>query len=42
LLTKPNTEAVALNVTAVNATASTFITVWPTGATQPVVSNLTR
>jgi hypothetical protein len=40
LLTKPNTAAVALNVTAVNATASTFITVWPNGVTRPVASNL--
>jgi hypothetical protein len=32
--------AVVLNVTAVNATATTFITVWPHGGTLPLVSNL--
>jgi hypothetical protein len=33
-------EAVVLNVTATNATAASYVTVWPTGASQPVVSNL--
>lgn len=32
--------AVLMNVTAVNATSATYITVWPAGATRPVVSNL--
>jgi hypothetical protein len=35
-----NTEALALNVTAVNPTANTFVTVWPSGQTRPGVSNL--
>lgn len=30
----------ALNVTAVSPTASTFLTVWPAGAAQPLASNL--
>jgi hypothetical protein len=33
-------SAVVLNVTAVNATATTFITAWPTGVAQPNASNL--
>ena len=33
-------DAVVLNVTAVNQTLSTFITVWPTGITRPGTSNL--
>ena len=32
--------AVALNVTAVGATAPTFVTVWPRGAVRPVASSL--
>lgn len=32
--------AVALNVTATNSTASTYLTVWPTGAARPTASNL--
>ena len=32
--------AVVLNVTAVNATQGTFVTVWPHGGTAPTVSNL--
>lgn len=32
--------AVVLNVTAANTSASSFLTVWPKGATQPTVSNL--
>ena len=32
--------ALSLNVTALNATAPTFVTVFPTDATQPVTSNL--
>ena len=32
--------AVALNVTATNPTASSFLTVWPTGAPRPLASNL--
>ena len=32
--------AVVLNVTATNATAYSYITVWPTGAPQPVASNI--
>lgn len=35
-----NAKAVAINVTAVDATSSTYITVWPYGASQPVASNL--
>jgi hypothetical protein len=31
---------VSLNVTAVDATAPTFLTLWPTGATRPTASNL--
>jgi hypothetical protein len=34
------TEAVALNVTAVSPTSTTFISVWPTGLPQPLVSTL--
>jgi len=33
-------EAVVLNLTATNPTAATYLTVWPDGAPQPVVSNL--
>ncbi|MBB5871372.1 hypothetical protein F4553_004751 [Allocatelliglobosispora scoriae] len=43
VITKPNTEALALNVTAVNPTASTWLTVWPNGIagiSQPTVSSL--
>ncbi len=32
--------AVALNVTVVNPTASTYLTVWPSGTPQPTASNL--
>ena len=32
--------AVALNVTATNPTAGSFLTVWPTGADRPLASNL--
>ncbi|HET6910782.1 MAG TPA: Ig-like domain repeat protein [Mycobacteriales bacterium] len=32
--------AVALNVTAVNASTSTFVTVWPDGQSRPTASNL--
>jgi len=32
--------AVVLNVTAVNPSAGTFVTVWPTGETRPLASNL--
>jgi hypothetical protein len=32
--------AVVLNVTATNTTKSSFLTVWPTGATKPTASNL--
>ncbi|MGH3626978.1 MAG: hypothetical protein ACRDRL_05995 [Sciscionella sp.] len=35
-----NAKAVALSVTGTNPTASTFVTVWPTGATRPTASNL--
>jgi hypothetical protein len=33
-------EAVVLNLTATNPTAATYLTVWPDGTPQPVVSNL--
>ncbi|MDO8391373.1 MAG: choice-of-anchor D domain-containing protein [Actinomycetota bacterium] len=33
-------SSVVLNVTAVNATTETFITLWPTGGERPTVSNL--
>ena len=33
-------EAVVLNVTATNATAPSYVTAWPKGASQPVASNL--
>jgi hypothetical protein len=33
-------KAVVLNVTAVNATAPGYVTVWPSGAPQPVASNI--
>src|SRR4029078_7026789 len=32
--------AVALNVTATNPSAASFLTVWPTGADRPLASNL--
>src|SRR5688572_16066576 len=32
--------AVALNVTVTNPTASSFLTVWPTGAAMPLAANL--
>jgi hypothetical protein len=32
--------AVVLNVTVTNTTAASYLTAWPTGATQPLVSNL--
>src|SRR5438552_3941053 len=32
--------AVVVNVTATNPTESTYVTVWPTGATRPTASNL--
>ena len=32
--------AVVLNVTAVGASAGTYVTAWPTGETQPLASNL--
>lgn len=34
------TEGLALNVTAVQPSGDTFMTVWPNGSSQPVVSNL--
>jgi hypothetical protein len=36
----PDATAVALNVTGVNATAATYVTVWPDGASRPLASNL--
>ena len=36
----PGATSVVLNVTAVDATEPTFVTVWPTGRTQPLASNL--
>jgi hypothetical protein len=36
----PATEAVALNVTAVAPTATTYISVWPNGLPQPLISTL--
>jgi hypothetical protein len=36
----PAGSSVVLNVTAVNPTASTFVTAWPTGAPRPTASNL--
>lgn len=33
-------DALAFNVTAVNPTASTYLTLWPAGIAQPTVSNL--
>jgi len=33
-------KAVAMNVTAVNGTADSFLTLWPADATQPLASNL--
>ncbi|MCL6105162.1 MAG: IPT/TIG domain-containing protein [Actinobacteria bacterium] len=35
-----NAKAVVVNVTAINPTASGYITVWPEGLSQPTVSNL--
>jgi hypothetical protein len=39
-LAVPGTQAVAMNVTAVQPTANTFLTVWPNGIDRPTVSNL--
>ncbi len=36
----PATEALALNITAVSPTNTTFVTVWPNGIAQPTVSTL--
>jgi len=36
----PGISAVVLNVTAVNATADTYVTVWPAFETKPLASNL--
>jgi hypothetical protein len=33
-------DAVAINITAVNATQPTFITAWPDGQSRPTASNL--
>lgn len=33
-------DAVALNITAINPTTKSFLTVWPTGTTRPTASNL--
>ena len=38
--TPGNVAAVVLNATVAEPTASSFLTVWPTGITQPVISNL--
>ncbi len=35
-----NATAVAINVTAVNATSPTYVTVWPGGVTRPGTSTL--
>lgn len=35
-----NATAVVLNVTAASGTASTYLTVWPTGVTRPTASNV--
>jgi hypothetical protein len=35
-----NATAVALNVTQIEATADGFVTIWPDGTAQPIVSNL--
>jgi hypothetical protein len=35
-----NMEAVVMNVTVANPTASSYLTVWPTGVTRPLASNL--
>lgn len=35
-----NATAVVVNVTAVDATTTSYLTVWPTGATRPLASNL--
>jgi hypothetical protein len=37
---KTGATAVVLNVTATNTSKQSFLTVWPTGATQPTASNL--
>jgi hypothetical protein len=37
---QPGQEAVVLNVTATNATAYSYLTVWPDGAARPTASNL--
>ncbi|WP_431679724.1 PKD domain-containing protein [Kitasatospora sp. KL5] len=39
-VTSGSPEAVVLNVTATNATADTYFTLWPTGQTRPTASNL--
>jgi hypothetical protein len=39
-LAGPDTWAVAMNVTAVQPSATTYLTVWPTGIARPTVSNL--
>jgi hypothetical protein len=36
----PGATAVTLNLTATDATASTFVTAWPTGTTRPTASNV--
>ncbi|MDT0213368.1 fibronectin type III domain-containing protein [Rothia sp. ARF10] len=36
----PGTTAVTLNVTAVNPSATSYLTVWPTGQTRPTASNV--
>jgi hypothetical protein len=35
-----NAAAVSLNVTVANATTASFLTIWPTGITRPVVSTI--
>jgi hypothetical protein len=39
-LAGPDTRVVAMNVTAVQPTVNTYLTVWPTGLPRPTVSNL--
>lgn len=36
----PDAVAAAINLTSVDATASTFVTVWPTGEARPLAANL--
>ncbi len=36
----PGASAVVLNITAVDATASSHLTVWPSGAARPTASSL--